>query len=76
MDALAAYGSDDDDAAPPRLRAPALDIAPPVETTGLALVSAGGPAGSGVVVPSAATKNLHGAARAAAQLLARLGAAR
>jgi hypothetical protein len=37
-----------------------LDTAPAVNTTGLALVSAGGAAGAGIVVPVAATKNLHG----------------
>ncbi len=60
MEALAAYGSDDDELA---CRVP--DIAPAIDTTGLALVSAGGPAGAGVVVPLAATKALHGAWRSA-----------
>ena len=58
MDALAAYGSDED---MPALLRRAPDTAPAVNTTGLALVSAGGPAGAGIVVPVAATKNLHGA---------------
>ncbi len=59
MDALAGYGSDGDEGVPMLRRAP--DIAPAVNTTGLALVSAGGPVGAGIVVPVAATKNLHGA---------------
>jgi hypothetical protein len=65
MDALAAYGSDED--APALLSGRVLDTAPAVNTTGLALVSAGGVAGQGIVVPVAATKNLHGARRAAAR---------
>ena len=59
MEALAGYGSDDD--VVPTLRSRVPDIAPAVNTTGLALVSAGGPAGAGIVVPVAATKNLLGA---------------
>lgn len=59
MEALAAYGSDED--VPTLLSRRVPDIAPAVNTTGLALVSAGGHAGAGVVVPVAATKNLHGA---------------
>ena len=58
MEALAGYGSDED---VPTLRSRVPDIAPAVNTTGLALVSAGGPAGAGIVVPVAATKNLLGA---------------
>lgn len=59
MDALAAYGDSDDDDVPQLLSARAPELAPAVNTTGLALVSSGA-AGQGIVVPLAATKNLQG----------------
>ena len=57
MDLLSGYESDPEPAGPAR-PTPA-DIAPAVDTTGLTLVSAGGPAGAGAVVPLGATKALH-----------------
>ena len=57
MDLLSGYGSDADDL--PASRVP--DIAPAVDTTGLALVAHTGLPGTGAVVPVAATKSLHGA---------------
>lgn len=56
MDFLAQYGDEDEDV--PSMLAPTVDLAPAVNTAGLALVNDGG---MSIVVPLAATKNLQGA---------------
>lgn len=57
MELLAQYGDDNDGDIPVPLTS-SVDLAPAVNTAGLALVNAGGQA---LVVPLASTKNLQGA---------------